>query len=263
MRQKKNLADYHHPLVVQKAMELTRSEETHRGKIEKLFYYVRDEIKYGFLTGLDYLTASEIIRSKMGQSNNKGVLFYSLCKALDIPVRMHFSIINKEILKGLFKGFGYMILPEDISHGWIEVLVEDKWRGIDSYICDEDYYCAAKNDPGFRNRDAGHLPACTPGGSDRVFNIDKEKLVLKDAVVLDQGLYDDPSDYFYSMRYVNRFSIVKFFIFQHFIIPWVNSRTDRMRLSCSNGLCGDWNAGGRKWTDIFKTVFDAELHFEI
>jgi len=263
MRQRKNLADYNHPLVVQKAKELTRGEDTDRGKIEKLFYYVRDEIRYGFLTGLDYVTASDIIRRKMGQGNNKGVLFYSLCKALDIPVRMHFSIINKEVLRGLFKGFAYRILSDQISHGWIEVLVKDNWRGIDSYICDKDFYRAAKKEQGFRILNAGYSPACSPDGSCPAFNIDEEKPVLMDAVVLDQGVYDDPSDYFYSMRYVNRFPIVKLFIFQLLIFPWVNSRADRMRLSRCNGVCGEGNPGGWRCPDIFNTVFKTELHFGI
>ena len=263
MRPKKNLADYNHPLVVQKAKELTRGVGTDRGKIEKLFYYVRDEIKYGFLKELDYLRASDIIRRKMGQSNNKGVLFFSLCKALDIPVRMHFSIINKEILRGLFTGLTYKILSEHISHCWIEVLVEDKWRSIDTYICDEDYYWAAMKERSSCNRDAGYPLACIWDGSGLAFNIEKEKPVLMDAVVLDQGVYDDPSDYFYSMRYVNRFSLIKVFIFQHVIIPWVNSRTERMRLSRCNGVYGKWNPGGWRYADIFNTVFKTELHFGI
>lgn len=263
MRRKKNLADYNHPLVIKKAKEITHGEDTDRGKIEKLFYYVRDEIRYGFLAELDYLTASDIIRRKMGQSNNKGILFFSLCKALDIPVRMHFSIINKEVLRGLFTGLGYKILSEQISHCWIEVLLEDQWRCIDTYICDEDLFRAAGNEPGFRDLGAGDPPACIADGSGLAFNIDQEKPVLTDAVVLDQGVYDDPSDYFYSMRYVNRFAIVKFFIFQHLIFPRVNSRTERMRLSRCNGVCEEGNAGGWKCTDIFNTVFKTELHFGI
>ena len=263
MRPKKNLADYNHPLVVQKARELTRGVSTDRGKIEKLFYYVRDEIRYGFLKELDYLTASDIIRRKMGQSNNKGILFFSLCKALDIPVRMHFSIINKAILRGLFTGLAYKILSEQISHCWIEVLVEDTWRSIDTYICDEDYYRAAMTELNSCSRDSGYPLACPADGSGLAFNIDQEEPVLMDAVVLDQGVYDDPSDYFYSMRYVNRFAIVKFFIFQHVIIPWVNRRTERMRLSRSYGVCGEGNAAGWKCADIFNTVFKTELHFGI
>lgn len=237
MRQKKNLADFNHPLVVQKAKELTRGVDTYRGKIERLFYYVRDEIKFGFLAESDFLTASDVIKRKMGQCNNKGILFFSLCKALDIPVRMHFSIIGKEILRGLFNGFAYWMLPEQLSHCWVEVLLEEKWRSIDSYICDEEYYRVAKKDLSFRNRDAEYPRACTWAGSGRAFTIDEERSVQKAALVLDQGLYDDPTDYFYSRRYINKVFFVKFFINQHIISPRVNGRVNMMRESCSTGLC--------------------------
>ena len=113
------------------------------------------------------------------------------------------------------------------------------------------------------SREGGYLLACLADGSGLAFNIDQERPVLMDAVVLDQGVYDDPSDYFYSMRYVNRFAIVKFFIFQHVIIPWINSRTERIRLSWSNGVYKEGNAAGWMCADIFHTVFKTELHFGI
>lgn len=226
MSQKKNLADYHHPLVVQKAKELTSGEDTQRGKIEKLFYYVRDEIKFGFLPEFDYLTASEIIQRKMGQSNNKGVLFFSLCKALDIPVRMHFSIIKKEVQRDLIKGLAFKIMPENLSHCWVEVLAENKWRSIGAYI-------------------------------------NEEQNVQLDAMVQDQGVYDDPSDYFYSRRYINKVFFVNFFIIQHIIFPRVNDRVSKMRQSCCSGFCGDHNTGRCISRNKINKVKNAHLLIEM
>ena len=125
MKTRIELANYRHPLVKKTARVLTENEKTVRGKVEKLFYYVRDDIKFGFPIELDYITASEVIRRKMGQCNNKGVLLFSLCKALNIPVRMHFSLIKKEIQRGLFKNLAYKLIPEKISHCWVEIFIED------------------------------------------------------------------------------------------------------------------------------------------
>ena len=127
----------------------------------------------------------------MGVCNNKGILFFSLCRALDIPVRMHFSIIKKELHRGLFNGLAYKMLPENLSHCWVEILADNKWKSIGSYV-------------------------------------NKEHNEQTEAMVVDQGEYDDPSDYFYSRRYVNRDFFINFFIIQHFVFPRVNSRLQRI-----------------------------------
>jgi hypothetical protein len=237
MKTRIELADYNHPRVKRTARILTGNETTIRGKLENLFYYVRDEIKFGVLPEVDYLPASEIIKRKLGACNNKGILFFALCKASDIPVRMHFSIIKKEIQKGLFKGLAYKILPKVLSHGWVEVLVENRWRNIDSYINDHTYYLAAKKELRNRQWDTGFSVACSTGESSSDFNIDEEKFVQMDAVVEDHGVYEDPSDYLYSERYANKANFVKFFMLKHIIFPRVNKRVSRLRSSCSTGLC--------------------------
>ena len=237
MKTRLELADYNHPLVIRTAEILTRNETTIRGKLEILFYYVRDEIKFGILPEVDYLPASEIIKRKTGACNNKGILLFALCKASDIPVRMHFSIIKKEIQRGLFKGLAYKILPKVLSHGWVEVLVDNRWRNIDSYINDHTYYLAAKKELRKRNWDTGFSVACSTGESSSDFNIDEEKFVQMDAVVEDHGVYEDPADYLYSERYANKANFVKFFMLKHIIFPRVNNRVGKLRLSCSTGLC--------------------------
>jgi len=177
------------------------------------------------------------IRKKIGQCNNKGVLLFSLCKAIDIPVRMHFSLIKKEIQKGLFKGLAYKLIPDKLSHCWTEILVEGKWRNIDSYINDETYYMAARKELRKRNWDTGFSVACSSGESSSSFNIDEEKFVQMDAVVEDQGIYEDPSDYFFSEKYNNRKSALRTFIVLNYIFPVINKRVQELRNSCNKGSC--------------------------
>ena len=50
-----------------------------RGKLEKLFYYMRDEIRFGFPEDGDLVKASDTIRLGMGQCNTKGVLSFAGC----------------------------------------------------------------------------------------------------------------------------------------------------------------------------------------
>lgn len=114
------LADDDHPLVRETAERLIRGEEAPRRRLEKLFYYVRDEIRFGFPMDGDLVKASDTIGLGMGQCNTKGALFLALCRASGIPGRMHFSLIKKEIQRGLFTGLGYLLMPPLISHGWLD-----------------------------------------------------------------------------------------------------------------------------------------------
>ena len=61
------LADCDDPLVRDTAARLTREASDARGKIERLFYYVRDDIEFGFPPKGDLTSASETIRLGIGQ----------------------------------------------------------------------------------------------------------------------------------------------------------------------------------------------------
>jgi len=119
----------------------------------------------------------------------------------------------------------------------VEVFIEDKWRNIDSYINDETYYNAAKKELRIRNWKTGYSVACSSGESSSAYNIDEEKFVQMDAVTEDQGIWENPSDYFFSDKYNNRESALKTFIVLNFIFPKVNKRVRKLRNSCNGGLC--------------------------
>jgi transglutaminase-like putative cysteine protease len=55
------LSDFENPLVQSKAMELTQGKETLVEKLESIFYYVRDGIKFGFPPRWDIVKASETV----------------------------------------------------------------------------------------------------------------------------------------------------------------------------------------------------------
>jgi hypothetical protein len=225
------LADDDHPLVRNTAERLTRGEASPRGKLEKLFYFVRDEIRFGFPQDGDLVKASETIGLGMGQCNTKGALFLALCRAAGIPARIHFSLIKKKIQRGLFTGIGYLLMPPLISHSWLEVMIDGKWRRLDSYINDMAFYMAAKKALKKRGWDTGYSISCSSGASSADFHIEDEKFVQMDAVVADQGVWDDPSDYYRTDNYRNRPDPVKMF-FYRVMIKRVNGRVARMRATC-------------------------------
>lgn len=224
------LADYDNPAVIRKAQILTRGDATPEEKIASMFYYVRDDIKFQFPDEGDLVEASLTIKHGYGQCNNKTILFLALCKALDIEARIHFSLIDKEIQRGLFKGLFYWILPQKLSHCWLEVKRNDNWFKIDSYINDMEYYIAAKKQLEKEGWDTGYSVASSKNESSAELDLDKEQFVQMDAVTDDHGVYEEPMDYYKTPKYKNRPNAVTLFVYR-LLIGGVNNRVKRMRYS--------------------------------
>lgn len=223
------LADHDHPLVKATALRLIEGETTVRGRLEKLFHYVRDEIQFGFPAGGDFVRASETIESRFGQCNTKSTALLALCRAAGIPARIRFSLISKEIQHGFFAGLAYALMPPRISHSWVEVLVDGRWRRIDAYINDkplQEHAVAALRRRGWRTGFSVALPRSGEPGID--LDLDDEKFSQMAAVTDDHGTYDDPSAYYADSRYQNRPGKFKLWMYRH-LIGRVNDRVRRLR----------------------------------
>jgi hypothetical protein len=226
-------ADFDHPLVRSTVERLTGDEASVRDKLEKLFYFVRDDILFGFPPDGDLVKASETIRLGMGQCNTKSVLLVALCRAISIPARVHFSLIKKEIQRGLFTGIGYALMPPLISHSWVEIDVDGRWHRIDSFINDMAFYLAGRKALEEKGWDTGYSISCASGESSADFNLDEEKFVQMDAVAADHGVWDEPADYYRTDKYKNRPGPLKMFLYR-LMIRRINERVTRMRsASCT------------------------------
>jgi hypothetical protein len=224
------LADYDNPIVKNKAEILTWGHNTIEDKIAAIFYYVRDDIKFQFPAEGDLVKASRIIEYDYGQCNNKTTLSLALCKAVGIEARVHFSLIHKEIQRGLITGLFYWIIPETISHSWLEVKVNNRWFRIDSYINDNEFYHAGKRKLQERGWHTGYSIASSKKKSSAELDFNNERFVQMDAVTGDHGVYDDPMDYYRSSQYKNRPNILTLFIYKLFI-RGVNEKVKKMRYS--------------------------------
>lgn len=232
------LADSNHPVVKQKAEELVAGSISERDKVRKIFEYVRDSIQFGFPLNGDLVSASDTILTKVGQCNTKSTLFLALCRAVDIPARIHFSTIKKEIQRGLFTGIAYRLMPDTISHSWVEVQIDGVWRRIDSYINDMKFYIAGKNQLKKKNWNTGFSISCSSGDSSANLHLDEEKFVQMDAVLDDHGIWDEPMDYYKSPQYKNRPGFIKLLMYR-IMIGSINHRVAVLRKKCaSSGLCG-------------------------
>jgi transglutaminase-like putative cysteine protease len=134
------LSDYDHPAIQAKANELISDKLTLLDKVESLFGFVRDEIRFGFPPKWDEVKASETLQYKMGYCNTKATLFLALCKATGIPARLHTGFIAIEIMRGIFPSFAFPFLPSAGGHTWMEIEIDGEWRPMDSYINDKRFY---------------------------------------------------------------------------------------------------------------------------
>jgi transglutaminase-like putative cysteine protease len=221
-------ADHDHPLVKDTAARLTQAETTLRGKLEQLFHYVRDDIRFAFPDDGDFVKASDTIQLGYGQCNTKATLLLALCNAVGIPVRIHFSLITKDIQRGFFTGIAYWLMPKEISHSWIEVELDGKWHRIDTFINDLTLFNAAIAELDKRGWSVGYSVALGKDKPSAELNLDKEAFQQMAAVTKDHGVWDEPADYFSSNSYKNRPGAFKMWFYRQ-MIGSINNRVRQLR----------------------------------
>ena len=224
------LANSTHPLVEKTAARLTNGLTNRHHKLESIFNYVRDDIQFQFPPEGDFVTASQTIERGYGQCNTKGVLILALCQAAKIPARLHFSRISKEIQRGFFKGLFYKLMPQELTHSWLEVHLEGRWVAIDTYINDLALHKAAVRKLKHMGWNTGYSISRVGGEPSADFNVNVSKYSQMGAVVGDDGSWSEPAEFFQGPDYLNRPNVIERLLYRLYI-PLVNRRVRRLRRS--------------------------------
>ena len=205
MRDTDCLADSDDQLLVETAAELVHGKDGTLATLEALFLFVRDRILFGFpprWKEWDKVRASQVIEAGYGYCNTKATLLVALCRAVGIPARVHYGLIDADLMRGIFPPFVFPFMPKAGSHSWTEVDVDGEWRPIDSYINDEPLFRAARIRLNESGRELGYSLACVAGKCSCEFNFGEKGFVHMGAVVEDHGTWEDPSEYFASEKYL-------------------------------------------------------------
>jgi len=150
--------------IKEKARDLTKGQENITDKAKRLFYFVRDEIKYNPYSPFhlpEHYRASNILDRGGGYCVQKAVLLATLARAAGIPARLRFADIRNYILpEKLAKEMGTNLFT---YHGYDELYIEGKWvkatPAFDIKMCQENQIIPVefdgKNDATFHshNRD--------------------------------------------------------------------------------------------------------------
>ncbi|MCK9274267.1 MAG: transglutaminase-like domain-containing protein [Syntrophales bacterium] len=117
-----------HEAVIGRAEEITAGCLSDTEKAVKLFYFVRDSIRYNlFMISVfeEDFKASRILEWGKGYCVQKAVLLTSLARATGIPSRMAFAKIrNHRVPEHIVKAMGSNIFPR---HGYNQFFLNGKW----------------------------------------------------------------------------------------------------------------------------------------
>ena len=122
------LIDCEHPSIKQKAADLTKGQEDIPETVKRLFYFVRDSIKYNPYAEKDtpesYIT-SRVLSQGEGYCVQKAALLCSLARAVGIPSRLGFADIRNHIVPEKLAN----LMKTDIFtfHGYTEFFITGKW----------------------------------------------------------------------------------------------------------------------------------------
>jgi hypothetical protein len=208
MKTEIRLSDFDHPIVEKKAVELTMGKHTPLEKLESIFHFVRDGIRFGFPPKWDEVTASQVIGYGLGYCNTKATLFLALSKASGLSARVHYGLIDIRIMQGVLPSFAFPFMPKAGGHSWIEVELEGRWKPIDSYINDKVFYERALERLKASGNTVGYSVSFIDGKSSCEFNFGEKGFVHMGAVVEDHGAWEDPAEYFASDKYL-RFNAIQ------------------------------------------------------
>ena len=196
------LSDSEHPSVRSTAQRLTENRNLPEEKLRSLFFFVRDEIKFGFPPKWDAVKASETISYGRGYCTTKATLMVALCRAAGITARIHTGLIEVKIMRGIFPDFVFPMLPELGGHSWTEVQLNGQWKSIDSYINDKNLYDRALVKLHQSGEQTAYSISEAEGASSPDFNFGEIGYLHMGAVKVDHGVWDDYADYMDSDKYV-------------------------------------------------------------
>jgi transglutaminase-like putative cysteine protease len=163
-----------------KSRELSANVPKVLEKAQRIFYFVRDSIKYNVYSPRPtegYFKASQVLAKGEGYCVQKALLLVALARAAGIPARLRFAEIRiHHTAKSIAEKRGSNVFP---FHGLTDLYIEGRWiKATPTYDIG---YC----------RKAGIAPVEFDGRSDALLPLCTLDGRLNIEYVLDRGFFDD------------------------------------------------------------------------
>ena len=196
-------------------------------KIEHIYNYVRDEIKFGYNID-DTISASKVLEDGYGQCNTKANLFMALLRAVGIPNRMHGFTINKKLQKGAITGIWYLLSPNNILHSWVEVFLDGQWFNLEGIILDKPYLSALqKKFSDCKKTFCGYGAYTDTFQSPQIEWNKNDTYIQEKGINQDFGLFDSPDEFYKKHR--QQLSVFKRWIYKNYVRHLMNKNVERIR----------------------------------
>lgn len=120
--------DSNHPSIMETAQRLTYEVKEDISRAVRLFYFVRDQIRYNpfvprFLP--EHFRASTTLSKGEGFCVQKAVLLAALSRAISIPSRLGFAVLRNHRLPERLAQF--LVGDQLPDHGYTELYLEGRW----------------------------------------------------------------------------------------------------------------------------------------
>lgn len=120
--------DFHHPAVMAFVKERTAGTESPTEQAIKLYYAIRDEIRYNPYTinlSVDGLRASATLKAGQGWCVPKAILLAACCRALGIPAKLGYADVRNHLSTERMRA--YMKTDVFMWHGYTAIYLANKW----------------------------------------------------------------------------------------------------------------------------------------
>ena len=111
--------DFRHPVFSSSMKQLFKPEMNLESKLERLFYFIRDEIPFASVTTLK---ASEVLFNWKALCYHKAMLYVSFCRRLGVPARL---AAEEFIIRGDVMKLRHL-------HGISKIFFKGKWIYLDT-----------------------------------------------------------------------------------------------------------------------------------
>jgi len=110
---------------------LLYNAKTDTEKLEKIYYFVRDTIKFGWVYPME-ISAEEVLRNKRGVCMQKSNLLVAMAREAGLKARFHFLLVHKNALEDFLPVFAYKRWADTFPHTVPEVYLDKRWISVEA-----------------------------------------------------------------------------------------------------------------------------------
>ena len=111
--------------------DLLSGAKTEEEKIRRIYYFIRDEIKFGWIYPQE-ISAQEVLNNRKGVCMQKTNLLVAMAREAGLKARFHFMYVHKAALEDFLPEFAYKRWIDPFPHTFPEIFLNDKWVSMEA-----------------------------------------------------------------------------------------------------------------------------------